>query len=246
MRNIKLLILLFLTILLSGCSIDYNITITKDGMSELFYVDVFTDNENNMDDLYTRYKEEYPIFIDEEFMYYDPYNKDENYTYYNKNYSTLNEGYRFSYGADYNNGNILRARTLNTAFKTVGYGYVKEKDYYYVSLRNPIIFNNYNNIDNLSVNIKFSDDFIVIESDANSINNGIYTWNIKNNSTINVKYQLKNNESNEENPKKEEVKEEERSLVKWVNDNLGIVFLFTFVILISIIVLIVVVKRYKL
>ena len=64
--------------------------------------------------------------------------------------------------------------------------------------------------------------------------------------TINVKYQLKNNESNEENPKKEEVKEEERSLVKWVNDNLGIVFLFTFVILISIIVLIVVVKRYKL
>lgn len=246
MRNFKLLVLLFLIILLSGCSIDYNITVTKESMDELFYVDVFTDTENNMDDLYTRYREEYPIFIDEEFMYYDPYAKDENYTYYNKNYSTLNEGYRFSFGAKFNNENILRARTLNTAFKTGGYGYIKEKDYYYISLRNPIIFNNYNNIDNLTVNIKFSDDFIVIESDANSINGGTYTWNIRNNSTINVKYQLKNNGDTDEIPKKEEVKEEESALVKWVNDNLGIVFLFTFVILISIIVLIVVVKRYKL
>lgn len=189
----KIVSLILLLMLITGCSVEYNLTIDAEGnFSENFIVEKYANETENLEDIYYEYLEEYPIYIDEEFMYYDPYSKNENYTYYLKSYQKLNNGYLFSYKANLTKDNYKRARSINTIFNTISIGYLEDEDYYYLSLKSPTKVLLDNEIEKLVINITF-DNLVVLSSNATYVSGNKYTWTFTNftDASINVKYQYK-------------------------------------------------------
>ena len=97
--KIKTIVLLFgVMFLISGCSVTYNLEIAENTFNESFTINANIDNVYpTKDDLYNAYLEEYPVFIDQEFMYYDPYNRNEDYDYFDKSFQETTNGYLFNY-----------------------------------------------------------------------------------------------------------------------------------------------------
>lgn len=199
----KLILLTLLLMLTTACSIQYNLEVSENNdFEENFTIVVYANEERTMDDLYYEYLEEYPIFESQEFMYYDPYSKNEDYSYYEKKYEKLNNGYLFNYDANYTLNNFEDARSINTLFNNISIGYLAEKEYYYISLNSPTKVLLDNEIEKLTINVTF-DKMKVISSNATNVNRDTYTWTLSDpqNFSINIKYQkeedvLNNNSCN--------------------------------------------------
>lgn len=198
----KIVYLIVLVILTTGCSVDYNLVIDgENNFSEDFTVTALQSENQDLDYLMANFKEEYPVFNDQEFQYYDPYVKNDKYTYYEKSYVAISNGYKFNYKVNLNYNNFNRARTIKTVFKTGGVGYVKEEDYYYLSLSNLVLFDYNQDLEFINVNITFKD-LEVISNNALEVRGNTYTWRLDKNSKegINVKYKRKSNTSINPNP----------------------------------------------
>lgn len=250
----KIILIITLIFLLSGCDITYNLSIDEDLFTESTVFNTTTD-DGTKENLYDQYKEEYPIYIDQEHPYYDPYSQIEGNDYYTKNYSETDNGYIFNYQTNYNYDDYSRARSINTIFNTIGIGYIESEDYYYLSMKNIKIFNYNNTINTITINLKFSDNAIVLSNNADLVSNNTYTWNITSTELkdINITYrfldltepdiddeeQIENTENNTDSELEEEISD-------WANDNKFLVFGSVFVILICIIIIISVIKLKKL
>ena len=194
-RKIKLLFLLgIFTISMTGCSIDYNLEIdSTNSFKESFTINAKVNSLNTMEDIYNNYLNEYPIYNDdyEEFMYYAPYDKNPNYTYFQKSYQRLENGYKLNYKADFKYEDFNKARSLKMAFNNGGVGYLEDEDYYYISLSNPSATITESDVEDLNINITFNN-VEVISHNASSVRGNVYSWKINKNTSINVKYKLKN------------------------------------------------------
>lgn len=198
MKKILILSTLFL---LTGCNITYNLEIDEDNnFTENFQVEAYaTDTTTNTTEmLYNYYLEEYPIYIDEDFSYYDPYTKEEGYTYYHKSYKSLDNGYLFNYQAKFKYEDFNRARTLNESFNNKAIGYIKEDDYYYLSASSASLFKYNENLENITININCKN-CEVIKNNASLVTNNVYTWNISKNSNTNINFQYRLTKKEEEN-----------------------------------------------
>lgn len=196
----KILILILLVFMVAGCDIEYHLTIDKDNnYSEDFTITAYQDENNSKEFIYQSYLEEYPIYDDEEFMYYNPYNKNEGYTYYNKTYRDIGNGYVFNYKDNFEYKDFNRIRTLKTAFSSGGNGYIKEKDYYYISASNPKLFKYNANLDNMVIYISLKD-LEVIKHNADEVRNNVYVWNFKRNDNKSIELQYKYNKQEEVKP----------------------------------------------
>ncbi|MDE5539475.1 MAG: hypothetical protein K2J20_03205, partial [Bacilli bacterium] len=138
--------------------------------------------------------------------YYDPAGKNEEFTYYQKTYKSIENGYAFSYQADIPYQEFNRARTLKTVFATGGIGYLEEEGYYYISVSNSNIFKYNEELDSIKINISLKN-AEVLSNNAARRNGNTYTWYMTkdSNTTINIKYKLRNtstptNPSNPETP----------------------------------------------
>lgn len=252
--KVKIIGLLLGILMLTGCSATYNLEITEDTFEESFVINANIDNiYTTKESLYDAYLEEYPVYIDQEFMYYDPYTRNENYSYYDKSYQETTDGYMFSYRYIYEADEINRARSIQSSYDSVSFGYIDEEDYYYISLRNPIIFNNNNNLTALTINLSFDNDAVVLSNNADLVNGNTYTWQLNptNLKDINITYRFlhltdpdpepetpENNPSNSDTEQNEEVS-------NWVNDNKVIVYVGVFVILVCVIIIFSVIKSKK-
>jgi len=191
----KILILFGIIFLASGCSIEYNLEIDENNnYKEDFNISAEVNSTSTKEDLYNSYLEEYPIYSDDyqEFMYNEPYTKNKDYAYYTKSYQELENGYIFNYKASFNNEDYKKARSLKMMFNTVGVGYIKDKDNYYISLSNNKL--DYLGIDKLTVKVNFKN-VQVLDNNATSVNGSTYTWVLNKGDTtsINVNYKLKEN-----------------------------------------------------
>ena len=196
----KILIWILLIFMVSGCSVEYHLTIDKDNnYSEDFTITAYENAENSKEFIYASYLEEYPIYEDEEFMYYDPYNKYDDYTYYTKSYRDIGNGYTFNYKDSFSYENFNRIRTLKMAFNTGGNGYIKEKDYYYISASSPKLFKYNSNLDNITISITIKD-LEVIKHNADEVRNNSYIWNFKRTDSKSIELQYKYNNENIEKP----------------------------------------------
>lgn len=250
--KIKILILFIILFLVTGCDVTYNLKILDDGFQENIFFNAEITEKYSKEYLYNKYKEEYPIYIDQEFMYYDPYSQNEEFEYYKKNCSEQENGYLFNYQATYNYDDFKRARSLNTFYKTIGIGYINTEQYYYLSMKDILIFNYDNNLNSITINIDF-DDYEVINSNADNYSNNIYTWYITkdNSKNINVSYKIKEKESEIEQPENSNENEtnteneNNKKINELVNSNKIIVYISVFTFLIIIIVIFSVLKNKK-
>ena len=137
-------------------------------------------------------------------------------------------------------------------YKTVSIGYIEEEDFYYISLKEPIIFINNNEITSISINLIF-EDAIIIENNADNINGSTYTWNLNPTELkdINIKYRFENEEINpiptpEEPEENEGNNTQEENVSNWANENKILVYVGAFSILVILILIVGIIKFKKL
>ena len=255
--KIKIIILLLGIFLLTGCNATYNLEITEDTFAESLVINANLDNiYTSKESLYNAYLEEYPVYIDQEFMYYDPYTRNENYSYYDKSYQETTNGYLFNYRYNYDYDDITRARSIQTSYEDVGIGYLEDEDYYYISLKSPMIFKNNNNLTSLTINLSFDNDAIILNNNADIVNGKTYTWQLNPTELkdIDITYKflhLTDPDSEEPNTPSDNTpdnsdNEQNEEVTNWVNDNKILVFGGVFVILVCVIIIISVIKNKKL
>ena len=164
-------------------------------------------------------------------------------------------GYLFNYRYTYDFEDITRARSIETSFEDVGIGYIEDEDYYYISLKSPMIFNNNNNLTSLTVNLSFGNDAVILSNNADTVSGNTYTWqlNPSNLKDIDITYKFLHltdpdpePESPEENNPGNSDNEQNEDVSNWVNDNKLLVFGGVFVILVCVIIIISVIKSKKL
>ena len=185
-RIITLLLFIFLT---TGCNANYNLVIENESIIE---TTTFTQEENafyTKSYMFSQFQEEYPIYYDEEFLYYAPNEKVKGNTYYEKKIMEISNGYEAIYKANYNINNYKRSRLLNLAYENFSVGYDDVKDYYFLIANNLKIFNSNNYLDNITVTIDLKG-YEVLECNYHSRNGTIYMWNFDRNNkgNINLRY----------------------------------------------------------
>ena len=195
MKRKKLILAIFVALFTTGCTVDYNLLIEDNKIKETttFHQDSSDTDEKSY--MYSQYLEEYPIYIDEEYLYYDPNKKVEGNTYYDKSITDDSNGYNATYKAELKLKEYNRSRFFNEAFANRSRGYDKNERCYYIIADKLKIFEQENNINHINVSINIVG-YKVIESNQDSVNNNIYTWSFdrsdKGRKNITIKFKKEN------------------------------------------------------
>lgn len=254
----KIVLCLIIMLCLTGCSIEYNIEITKDDFNES--TTIMTDTrmtetyqneslENILSKISNNYYE--PIYFNDENYDYYVGGKQDNVVFYDispfqKDYFL---GVNLKHNFKYND--IYRSNIIKNCFNELS---IQNSDNY-ILLRtdnNCKAFREYSLLENITINIKTS--LEVIASNADKVENGIYTWVITRenygNKSVHLTYNLGNNniiDNPIDNDKEEENKPDEKpqeSEERIVNNKMNsLIIMISFGILIM--VLTIVIKRKK-
>lgn len=190
----RIIMLIFLAIMLTGCSVNYKLEINDDQVVETM---ILTQRENSTytrENINSSYKEEYPVFKDEEFLYYAPTEKIDGNTYYTKDLSSNNGVYTAKYVANYSFNDYSRSRILDTAYKHYSSGYNRSSNTYYITANDLKIFSSNKNIDEIVVSVNL-DGYEVVKSNQHNKNgnNYIWTFNRGDEGTINIEFKKEGN-----------------------------------------------------
>ena len=185
MKKYKLIYCLILSIFLVGCTANYNVNITENGVEEYFE---FTETDNNKWDvrLFSHTDITYRTIVTENFAWptgafyqkggnpYEPIKMD-GVEYYNQELINNNEalGIKYDYTFkldDYNQSNAVRSCFKNFSFSNGN----KKITIYAKDASN--CFNGYKRLENININLTSS--YKVISHNADKVENGKYIWNV--------------------------------------------------------------------
>lgn len=195
MKRKKLILAIFVALFTTGCTVDYNLLIEDNKIKETttFHQDSSDTDEKSY--MYSQYLEEYPIYIDEEYLYYDSNKKVEGNTYYDKSITDDSNGYNAIYKAELKLKEYNRSRFFNEAFANRSTGYDGKEGCYYIIADKLKIFEQENTVNSINVSINLVG-YKVIESNQDSVNNNIYTWSFdrsdKERKNITIKFKKEN------------------------------------------------------
>ena len=185
MKKIVLLLLMFLTV---GCSAKYDLTINNNKITEELTLTSEIEDVMNKERYYNEFLDEYPVFTDDEFLYYAPTQKIKGVKYYQKDIVENDYGYVATYKANYNFEQYKKSRIFDMAFK-VKYASL-DKDIYSIYAESLKIFKANNNLDYKQVNINLKN-HEVINSNAHQIIGNTYTWNFNKNDVSTIELEFK-------------------------------------------------------
>lgn len=187
----KILLLVIPCLLLSGCTVNYNLKIEDNKFIETIKGNVLneelkTDKEQTDINLYYELInfEQNSLISDETAKYKKTISQ-------NKNLVDKNSiDYIFSY--TYNKETINDSRILNECFENFTF---EEKDnkYYFIAFGD--FYCNYTK----DININITTDYKVINHNANKIENNTYTWTINENNTENLELYITINKNQQSN-----------------------------------------------
>lgn len=212
----KIISLILMLVLLTGCEATYNLQIDGDDISE--NINIYTTDMANINtpmsdygdlslkELFDMQQDSfYTVYYNDES--YNPYEeeKQSNVKYYNQEAISTNSRYGMNYTYKFTSDDIVRSRAINTCYNTFTVN--KSNNIYSLSTNNLAkCFKNYTLLDRLTINIKTSNRVMV--QNADSVNNDTYTWIITkdnyNNKSIRLSYTTSNTnlEYNEQEPPK--------------------------------------------
>lgn len=167
----KKLILIICFIFLTGCKAEYNLVYENDKISES--LNVVSNHEQSFKDLVNEYYNNLVLIVDYEIDTGDMNNSEiiSKYPTYNKSIISndlygLQLGYIYNLQNDYKNSSIVHG--LFNKFSV--------SDNYFKAYDIKDIFSNYPELE--EIDITFKTDKIIESSNADSVKNGIYYWNI--------------------------------------------------------------------
>lgn len=181
MKKIKLLCLITVILLMcTGCSVEYNINITKDNIEEIINVtDNITENRT-LSDIKNHYNMWYPTFVNfvtegesieiEDFS--EKYNSIE---YHTKSITEIPDGYKYQYKYNYKIDEYYDSYAVASAF--VEYTIHNGSNSLVLKTKGENILCQYNYFDSLTVNIKVdSSAYKLNTTNATNKQNNTYTW----------------------------------------------------------------------
>lgn len=174
----KILFMLLLLFLTSGCDVTYNLSFYDNNFNEniSFYINNTKDNIETIEIL--KNTEQQVYYVDEDIGKLN----------YKKNYIEENNKIKFSYNFDYGL-DFSFSRPLKECFNT--YSFIDEKNYYIIQTGdefNCFVYD-YMFIDNIK--IIFETDKKVLEHNADLIDGNKYIWNFNSKDSLNKNITLK-------------------------------------------------------
>lgn len=165
----KILFLIPLVLIISGCSSTYNLEIGNDSFKEQINMNFdktqipseYIDEEIEIDDQIT------PLLEDEISAFFSENNK-----YYKKNINYYDDYVDVKLSYNYSASEFKDSNSLNSCFESVIFD---DKDSYYIH-----VYGNFYCLYSDEVTINIKTDNKVIRSNATSVNGNIYTWKINN------------------------------------------------------------------
>ena len=207
----KVILLIVCIITLSGCSVEYNLTIDDSFTEDIL---VFTDDLSNLDvnqeDYYNKsYRALFSDMLNTNIMAYyndenfDPYGEgiQTNVKYYNKKLINNNSMYGVNYNFDFDYNNFYRSNAIKACFNEINVS--KYEDIYILKTNNKCkLFDTYPLLDNIKIII--NTDFDIIYNNADFSSDGIYTWvidrNNYSNKSINISFDTVTDNLDDFNP----------------------------------------------
>ncbi len=170
----KILILILLIFMISGCSVEVNVDISDNKIKESNDITIYQNAIYTKDILRTSFRNYIPIYASDLIVDTVPDQPFSDVLYYNKNTTDLGNGYRFNYSYDFDIDKYGSARTIKEGFRDYSYSY--RNDIISLSTDNEglIYFDEYPLLEEVTINIKT--DYLVEENNADKVNGNTYTW----------------------------------------------------------------------
>ena len=190
MKRKKLLFLLILiTITCTGCSVEYNINITKDNIEESIYVTDYISSNRTKKEIINHYNMWYPTYVNfitngESIEIEDFSEKVNGIEYHDKNIMELSNGYKYEYKYKYPIDKYYDAYTLATSFAETNV--YKRANSLVLKTSDESFLCNYKYFDNAKINITIDPEIYKLNyTNSTSKNDNTYTWNINKNNCNN-------------------------------------------------------------
>ena len=170
----KILILILLIFMISGCSVEVNVDISDNKIKESNDITIYQNAIYTKDILRTSFRNYIPIYASDLIVDTVPDQPFSDVLYYNKNTTDLGNGYRFNYSYDFDIDKYGDARTIKDGFRDYSYSYRNDIISLSTDSEGLIYFNDYPLLEEVTINIKT--DYLVEENNADKVNGNTYTW----------------------------------------------------------------------
>ena len=172
----KILILIIIMFLISGCTAEVNIEIDRNKISESTNITAYENVVYPKEVLRTSFRNYIPIYADDVIVDTLPDQAYPDIIYYQKKETDLGNGYLFNYSYSFNIDEYKEARTIKDSFKSYNVSFNNREETLRLSTDNEgiIYFNDYSQLEEVRINIKT--DYLVKEHNADRIDDDTYTW----------------------------------------------------------------------
>lgn len=244
MKRIKMLLIIILISLLStGCSVEYNITVNSDTIKEEIIVTDKVTTKRNKETILSHYNKWYPTYVNylkgSESIPLPNFNKKyDGIEYHNKNIIEINNGYKYTYLYEHKIDNYYDSYALANTFKDTTIQ--QNGDSLVLKTSKESFFCKYDYFDSLKVNITIDPTAYELNyTNTKNINNNTYTWVISKNNCNNSQIILTLNEIKSS----DDIVEVQKKVNK--KENEYIIYIFWGIVLIIVTIVYFIVKKYK-
>lgn len=243
----KIIMLLMFVFLLCGCTAKVDINIDKRNIDETITITDFANEAFTKEQVLAKYRKYMPVDKSTIIVDTEPDERKSRVDYYKRSVTDLGNGYNILYNYNFDYEEYFNARSLNTAFKSSFINYNKEENTITISTDNEgtKLFGQYKELDKLQINISSS--YPIIESNADSVNGSVSTWNLSrdSNKKIYIKYNTKLKQEQKEEEEEEETippsgskEEEEKESIPF-----GIAILYVLLGVVGLILIVIIVSK---
>lgn len=183
----RIILLLILVVFITGCSAEVNINVSSNGIYEQVTITDNVSNGRSKEHILASYREYVPAFSKTLIADTEPDVKLEGVEYYTRALEETSTGYKVSYGYKFGFDNYKDSRSVDLGFKdAIIQRDAVDKEILLTTDSDGLkYFNMYPALSNVTINI-VSTEFKVKDSNADYVNNNVYTWVLNSNTKKSV------------------------------------------------------------
>lgn len=248
----KILMLLMLMVLLTGCSANVNLTVTSSNIEEEIIISAYSDSDTTKAQVYTSFRKYMPVFANVPLSDTEPDTKKDGVEYYTRREQDLGSGYRFNYKYKYKFEDYKNSRSVKYGFasRTIQRNPGDKNIMISTDSAGLKYFEQYPNLETVTINIRSS--YKMLENNADYVNGNVYTWVLRKGTKKSIYLLLDDPNANQtstgdsekdENEKKPVIdmreEKEESKFIKFVNEHpilvafIGILAFFIILLIVS-------------